>query len=534
MSAEPSAEHSAEDSAEPAADKIEADESRFPKELWVVAALVLWALGVISLLDRTPFGLDEASARVVLLLWSMSDQVPAPIVTLGVPDFRALYLAPAGILFSGSLLAAKICTLIVYLAAIIGLYRWRERDGDSEAALLASGLLLIAPLAVRLIDHLAIGSFLLLSFLLGAWADEFYRSTRMRFGGWYFAQMLMCLALPTLHPAGLAYPLLLAVSWVRSPPPEPTMPGIIPGRERTHVLVGIGVTALCGVLLAGGWPHQGWLANPITALSQELFDFEAESSLGDALSVLLGILLAAGLLVTLWLARARWRADRLASTLVLALLISAFCADGSFALLGLVLLLHWGFPLLLRVRLGHTAGFVGQRGVAFALLMILSTSFLVADRARYQALQRDPQLSAQDRLIQELANSVQQEAQRISAANAQPGLVTGEQKARSGPRVASQWPGRTMIACRCSTLPLPPSTEDSVRFAANLRGIGFVIFDPLDPRNRALSQDFAMLGGATAETLALQAGGVLLRLRTEPVPDHPPEPDPNDAQGPRG
>lgn len=498
----------------------------------MVAALVAWALGAITLLDRTPFGLDEASARVILLLWSMSDQVPAPIVTLGVPDFRALYLAPAGVLFSGSLLAAKICTLFVYLAAVIGLYRWREREGSSEAPLLASGLLLIAPLAVSLIDHVAIGPFLLLSLLLGAWADEFYRAVRIRFGGWYFTQLLLCLALPTLHPAGLAYPILLAVSWVRDPAPEPAMPGIIPGRERTHVLVGIAITACGGLLLAAGWPHQSWLANPLTALPRQILDWEPASSLGDNVSMLLGVVLLACLLGTLWLARARWRADRLARTLVLALLISAFCGDASFALLALVVLLHWGFPLLLRVHLGHAGGFVGQRGAAFALLMLLSTSFLVSDRSRYEALQHDPVLSVQDQLIQALASGVQQAAQQ-AAATAQPGLVTGEQKARSGPRVASQWPGRTMIACRCSTLPLPPATEDQARFAANLRGIGFVIFDPQDPVNRALSQNFAVLGGAAAETVALQAGGVLLRLRTDPVPDHAPEPDASDPESPR-
>jgi hypothetical protein len=157
---------------------------------------------------------------------------------------------------------------------------------------------------------------------------------------------------------------------------------------------------------------------------------------------------------------------------------------------------------------------------------------LVSDRSRYEALQHDPVLSVQDQLIQALASGVQQAAQQ-AAATAQPGLVTGEQKARSGPRVASQWPGRTMIACRCSTLPLPPATEDQARFAANLRGIGFVIFDPQDPVNRALSQNFAVLGGAAAETVALQAGGVLLRLRTDPVPDHAPEPDASDPESPR-
>ena len=509
--------------------------SRGVSELWLVAALVAWALGVITLLERTPYGLDEATARVVLILWSVSDKVPSAIVTLGVPDFRALFLAPAGLLFSGSLLAGKICTLFVYLAAVVGLHRWFARSGDSEVPMLASGLLLIAPLAVGLIDQLAVGPFLLLSLVLGAWADDIYRATRVRFGGWYFAQLLLCLALPTLHPAGLAYPVILGLAWIREPAPEASQAGIIPGRERTHVLLGVAIATLFGVLLAAGWPHQVWLENPLTALPRYLLDFEPQSTVGDSVSLLLGIVLWLALLAALWFSRARWRRDQLARSLVLAWAIAAFCGDASFALLSLVLLLHEGFGLLLRLRLERAAGFVGQRGVAFAVLTVISTSFLVADRGRYEALRRGTELSAQDELIRTLAGEVQQQVQR-AAASAQPGLLTPEQRARSGPKVASQWPGRTMIACRCSTLPLPPPVDEPSRLAANLRGIDFVIFDPQDAANRSLARGFAELGGAEAETVSLQSGGVLLRLRpAEPnAPQQGPQPAPQEGGAGRG
>jgi hypothetical protein len=113
--------------------------------------------------------------------------------------------------------------------------------------------------------------------------------------------------------------------------------------------------------------------------------------------------------------------------------------------------------------------------------------------------------------------------QKAAAVQTQPRTVTEEQKARSAPRVASQWPGRTMIACRCSALPLPPASEDETLFLANLKGTQFVVFDPLDPVNRDLSRSFAMLGGARAETLALQPGGVLLQLHPQAqAPDPPP------------
>jgi hypothetical protein len=58
-----------------------------------------------------------------------------------------------------------------------------------------------------------------------------------------------------------------------------------------------------------------------------------------------------------------------------------------------------------------------------------------------------------------------------------------------------------------------------------------VVFDPLNPANRALSRSFALLGGARAETLALQPGGVLLRLHAQA---QPPEPAPPLAPGIRG
>ncbi|SPE32816.1 conserved membrane hypothetical protein [Burkholderiales bacterium] len=488
---------------------------RLPGGFWAVVALVVWALGVTALLDRTPYGLDEATARAVLFLWSISDQVASPIVTMGIPDFRAVYLIPAGVFFSGSLLAAKLCALLVVVATAIGLYHWRLRQGDAETPLLASGLLLLSPLTVSSIDRVAIGPFLLLTFLLGSWADDSYRASRIRFGGFYFSQLLLSVAAVSLHPAGLAYPIVLAISWLRDRPAEPDAPAMIPGREHTHVLLGIGIATLLGALLAAGWPHQGWFANPVTALAQDVLAFPAESALASTLLFwVLGAVLALALLATLWRMRSQILADRFAATLVLAGAIAACTGDASFSLLAFVLLLYWGFPLLLRVHVGKTAGLVGQRGVALALLIVVSTLFLSADRGRYAQLAQGLELSAQDQLIRVLAESVQQS----HPVTPQPGLVTEQEKAKSGPRVASQWPGRTMIACRCSTLPLPPAAEDQQVFAANLRGLDYVVFDPQNPANRGLSRGFALLGGAQAETVSLQPGGVVLRLHPAEAP----------------
>ena len=492
--------------------------SRIPGGFWAIVGIISWGLAVTTLLDRSAFGLDEATARVVLLLWSVSDQVASPIVTMGVPDFRAVYLIPAGVLFSGSLLAAKILTLFVSVALAIGLYRWRLRSGDTESPLLASGLLLLSPALIGAVDHVAIGPFLLLTLLLGVLADDHYRVSGVRFGGAYFFQLILSLAAVTLHPAGLAFPLVIAQTWLRGRNTAAPERSLIPGSERTHMLAGLAFASIAGALLAAGWPGIAWFANPVTSLGRNIFTFVASGALGDAVAWALGLVLLALVLALLWRRRADILADRLGCVLFLAVVLGALTGDACYALLVLTLLLYWGFPVLLQVRVGGARGLVGQRGVALALLLVLSTAFLSADRARYEQVRSGLELTDDDQLIAALAAAVQQSHPQAPG----PGLVSPEEKARSGPRVASQWPGRTMVACRCGTLPLPPALDDQARFVANLRGLDYVVFDPRLPANRALARNFSMMNGASAETVALQAGGVVLRLHpaaAEVAPD---------------
>ncbi len=505
---------------------------RIPNGFWALAVLVLWGLGVVALLDRTPYGLDEATARAVLVLWSASDHVAAPVVTLSVPDFRALFLLPAGILFSGSLVAAKLATLLYLVAAVLLLFLRRRAQGDTESPLLASGVLLLSPLAIGAIDRIAVGPYLLATFLAGAWADESYRTHRLRFGGFFFAQLLFSIAAITLHPAGLAYPLVLLWSWIRNPPPEPEAPGVIPGRERTHVLIGLGIAMGLGLALAWGWPLQHWFANPVRALGADVFSFPRENLATGAMPWLLGALLFAALAAVLIGMRQTLRDDRFAATLALGTGIGLATGDTSFSLFAFVLILYWGFPQLLRVHWGHAqgpaTGFASQRGMAFAALLVLSTTFLVIDRGHYSNERLGLEtLSPHDQLIAALSDAVQAD-QAKREADRHPGVLTAAERAKASVKVASQWPGRTMIACGCSTLPLPPASRELGAFAANLHGLDYVIFDPRTLQNRPLSQDFAMLGGANSDTVALQEGGVVLRLHHAHAPA-PPSPAPGKA-----
>jgi len=46
----------------------------------------------------------------------------------------------------------------------------------------------------------------------------------------------------------------------------------------------------------------------------------------------------------------------------------------------------------------------------------------------------------------------------------------------------------------------------------NIQGVTHLIFDPRDPANKSLAENLAAVSGAT-ETLALQEGGAILRIK---------------------
>ncbi len=483
--------------------------ARFPEGFWAVVAIVAWALAASTLLDRAPYSIDEGTARVLLLLWSISDAVASPVAAFGIPDVRAVYLIPAGIPFSGSLLATKICTLLFLVAFAAGTFRWRRERIGAEGPRLSTGLLLLLPPTIAAIDAVATPVFLAFTLWAAAKVDHELRLHRVRFGGLYFVQILLVMAALTLHPAGLACPIVLAAGWILNPPVEPQSPAMIPGRERTHVLVGIAVGTLLGVLLATGWKWQLWFANPVTGLATAIFPNALDATSATAQAWTLGLVLSAAIFLTAWKMRGEFASDRLASMVTAGVAIGAFAGDACFVLLASILLLYWGFPRLLGARLGALGGFVGARGLGFLTLVALSSAFLLADRNRFETMREGAPRSAQDQLIEVLVQNVQ----RADAADAAARVKTGPGNSANAPHVASQWPGRTMLACRCASIPLPPSLEDQAQFEANLRGLDYVVFDPQDPVNRGLSHDFALLGGERVETLALRPGGVILHLR---------------------
>lgn len=459
--------------------------------------LCLWggAILALGLVRLDAYGLDEGAALALLLNWSVADQVANPVITFGYPDLRALLFIPLALYWAGSMVAAKVFTLILGFIGIAILYVWRQRSAmahGEEAALLATGLLLIAPVTILLADQIAIGLFLLLMFGLGWIVDGKYRASPHTISSLYFVQTLLVAITVTLHPMGLAYPLALALHWQRNPKSV---------AQKKPVWIGIAVAAGIMLVMRLGWIGLEAFANPLIALSRAVLG----DASGDpaAISPLPGIVPALLLLLVLAYSLRRLLDDVLGTSLLLALLIGLFYADLNWALLALVVILYFGTPLLIALnsRIGQRGGLVGQRGLVLGALLVVATIFMQADRA-YLGRHASDLLAPQDQLIQSLIPEATNQDQPMLA--------------------ASQWPARTMIVVRADVLPLPPAAADPQTQLEMMAGITHIVFDHNDPDNTRLAMNFRDLTDALV-TLERQSGGVILKVR-DPVAVRKPQP----------
>jgi hypothetical protein len=463
-------------------------------------ALLLWGAITALLLRHDLYNLDEGAAKSLLLSWSIADQVASSVITFGTPDMRALLFLPIGFLWTGNVFAAKILTAVLLACAVWLLYGWKRRHADAECALLASGLLIISPLALEQIDSLSPGIYLLAVFALGAWLNDKFRAEPKLFGGWHFAQLLACAVGVSLHPAGLAYPLSLLWSW---------RDGLPNRKQRIFFLGGIVFVALFVLLLRMGWPDLNWFQNPIGSLGAILMGTQLDGEGQPATQWLPGGIILAILAVTIAIQhRALW-SDLLGRTLLIGVLVGALAGDSAWGMIALAIILYFGLPILLRP--GQPAareGFIKQRGWVVLLIFVCATFFMRADRAHYE-IGRSGELSAQDQLIKALAGE--------AASSRQASEPDNDEKNHPRLIVASQWPSRTMIACKCDTLPLPPAAQDPRTQLAKLHGITHLLLDPKQTANVELARNLSLLGGEI-ETLSLQPGGVLLHVK-ETKPD---------------
>ena len=473
--------------------------SRIPKEYLAYLALAVWGGLAFMLMNKSDYGLDEGGAHALLLVWSVADGVVSSIVTLGLPDFRTLFFIPAGALWAGNLIAAKVTTIIVMAIVAWALHSWRKQISDQEeSSLIATGLLLISPLMFHQIDALSVGPFLLFVFSMGAWTDKIYRESKQALGGMYFAQMFLSLVSVTLHPMGMAYPLMLLWSWHKNP---------LDRERRNYVFAGIIPAMVFALVLTMGWHHVGWFANPVRAASSLILGPSDGGDLGID-----GWIFGVGMLVLLlWVVisqAARLWADFLGRILFLALVIGLFVDDEVFAAIALVVVLYWGLPILLGKPDNVKGGFWAQRGIALILVFIVSTAYMLNDKAAYQTTQSGD-LSARDALIHAFAENAADYLKEAHQGNEAAGKQTNAQKLR----VASQWPGLTMLACHCDALPLPPEVRDSTALYAMLKGVDYLLFDPHNPLNSSLAHNLATMEAGRVETVDLRKGGVIVQVK---------------------
>lgn len=453
--------------------------ARIPVRVWVLAVLLIWGGLALLLLRPDGYGIEEGAAHALLLNWTLIDGVASPVYTFGVPDFRAVLFIPVAVYWSGSLLAAKVFTLLITFGAGLLFYRWCSRTASPEAALIATGLWLIAPLTLYAANSLGAGSYLVALFALGAWLDEAYRTEPRPLGGKYFAQMVLAAISVTLHPAGLAHPLALALRWYKAP---------LSRREQRQVFIGLAVAVIAVVLVRMGWSGLTWWSNPLPVLSGLLTT--PGTTVGDA-AHWLGFVAGVLTVWVLWVKRAVWLHDTTGLMLVLGLVLGLSAADTTWTLLALTAVIYYGVPQLIALNSAWGgAGLWGQRGGVLLLVVVVATLFMSQDRQQAAHARAAP-LAAQDRLLQALV------------------LEAGDEKQPF--RVASQWPARTMLVTRRDALPLPPAAKDSVAQLQMLSGMTHLVFDPYRVE-RGLARNLSELG-AELETVVRQEGGVILKVR---------------------
>lgn len=461
---------------------------------WALLGLLIWG-GVIlgfRMLRLDGYGLDEGGAMALLLGWSVSDQIANPIALYGSPDFRVLpFYLLLGLYWPGSMIAAKVLSLLVFYLGALCLFYWSREKDHTETALMATGLLLIAPGSLMQINALAVGPYLLLLFGAAHLLERKYRQSPHSISSWYFLQLLLVAFVVSLHPMGLAYPIALAWHWRTKPGDSEN------ARQRARlVLIGSGMAVLVVLIMQAGWIDITWFSNPTLALNDALW---AYTSLDSEHGWWLGTIALILLLTVMVRDHRQLRSDLFGSILALACVIGLLAADGAFATLALVLLLYRGIPQLIQLhRRLPGQSFASQRGILLLALIVLSAMFTQADKHIARAIESEI-LTPTDQLIASLATE---------ASNAEIGFFA-----------ASQWPARTMMICRRDTYHLPPAGSNGEELYKSIHGVTHLIFDQNDPANRALAKNLSQISTLT-ETLAIADGGVIIRIR-----------DPKNARG---
>ncbi len=470
------------------------------RRYYVLAALVVWGAAILSfgLLRFNTIGIEEGAAKDLLMLWSVVDKIASPVGTFGTPDLRTLLLLPVTLYWSGSIIAAKVFTMIVMFGAVFLLFQWRTKDNNEnqEAALLASALLLILPLTITQIDIMSTAPYLLLMFAFAHWLHGTYSEKGRHLGGWYFTQLFTVMIAVSLHPAALAYPLALAWHWHRNKNENQI-------HKTKSVLIGTLMVTTLIISFRMGWQDGlAWMSNPIQTLSDAFAN--GLTGVGEPASITIGLIIITLMACILYRDRQRIATDFLTTLLALGLIIGLVAADGTWALLAYTLLLYRGIPILIELNQKiKSESLIGQRGLVIVITFLLATTFMLVNKA-YVHNHTMELYSARDTLINTLCLDHSPDADDKET----PFVV------------ASQWPAQTMLNCRGVVFPLPKAAADGSTLAKNIKGITHLVFDHNKESNKALAANIAELSG-TAQTVVLQTGGVVISIRQPEISSTP-------------
>ncbi len=450
---------------------------------WVIITMAAWTAVALTLplVHTDASGLTEGAARALLLNWSVSDRIITPITLMGVPDLRALLFAPLGLYWPGSILAVKVFTLLVTFLAVLLVYRWARDHYGQEAAMIAAGLLLIAPITFVQADTLGLAPYLLLLFAMGWRLEVKIDQAERPMGSWFYIRLLLIAITVTLHPAGLAYPAMVLLRNLRRPELE---------KKRKQQLAGSIVFTLAFMaVMQAGWVQLDWFGNPFAALGEVMRLPVVDDEPAWISAGILGLLA-----ITLLFNERRALLDNpLLGSLGLSLVFGLAAADNSWAMLCLAFVLFTGIPHLIRLNgLFNGRGFVGQRGLVMVVMVVLVVLFSRVDKGYSQVVQGGL-LSQEDQLLQLMAAQIE-----------------GQQE---GTIIGSQWPARTTLACKCAVFPLPPAFDEAQQLLEKTRGLTHLLFNPYTKENQPLAANLSQLVEHT-ETLAITEAGSIVRFKT--------------------
>ncbi|RMH21348.1 MAG: hypothetical protein D6698_02940 [Gammaproteobacteria bacterium] len=461
-----------------------------------VGILLLWLGAILGLkvISSTAYGVDEAAARSLLLDWSVIDRLANPIAYNGIPDFRILMFAPVAVYWTGSILAAKVWMLILAFAAVFLFYRWSRSLLGDETALFASGLLLFSPILLVQAETLSAGPLLLLLFAAGAWLNRKYLASKKVLGGWYFLHLIVVAVMVSLHPAGLAYPVVLLAFWWRQRQQEP--------RRSKDMLIGTVLACIFVLLMWAGWTSLDWFVNPFAGLARGLSSgFSPEPE---------GHWWLAGLLFLVWLVlifayHEIYRGDLLAGTLALSTILGAVAADNSWSLLVYVFVLYFGLHGLIRMhdRI-DTPGWLSKRGGVMLLLFIVANINLLGCKLHRQVV-ADELLDSRSALLRLVGFELEDQEKE------QARVKTADQD-REELKIASAWPGQTMLVLKRPVFPLPPASFNEKQLREYILNMDMVIFSPDSGRYPHLVKQLSTMATET-HTLFREKGGVVIGVK---------------------